>query len=50
MVVCASSPAGRVKIDSNVAENAIRPLALNRKNALLAGHDEGAWPGAGSYR
>ena len=26
-------------------ENAIRPLALNRKNALFAGHDEGgaAW-------
>ncbi len=23
-------------------ENAIRPLALNRKNALFAGHDEGA--------
>ena len=26
----------------NVVENAIRPLALNRKNALFAGHDEGA--------
>ncbi len=28
-----------------VVENAIRPLALNRKNALFAGHDEGgaAW-------
>ena len=28
-----------------VAENVIRPLALNRKNALFAGHDEGgaAW-------
>ena len=23
-------------------ENTIRPLALNRKNALFAGHDEGA--------
>ena len=23
-------------------ENRIRPLALNRKNALFAGHDEGA--------
>ena len=23
-------------------ENAIRPLALNRKNALFAGHDESA--------
>lgn len=36
---------GRVEIDSNAVENAIRPLALNRKNALFAGHDEGgrAW-------
>ena len=25
-----------------VVENATRPLALNRKNALFAGHDEGA--------
>ena len=36
---------GRVEIDSNGAENLIRPIALNRKNALFAGHDEGgkAW-------
>ena len=33
---------GRVEMDSNVVENTIRPLALNRKNALFAGHDEGA--------
>ena len=33
---------GRVEMDNNVAENRIRPLALNRKNALFAGHDEGA--------
>ena len=33
---------GRVKMYDNVVENAIRPLALNRKNALFAGHDEGA--------
>lgn len=32
---------GRVEIDSNAVENAIRPIALNRKNALFAGHDEG---------
>ena len=25
-----------------LVENTIRPLALNRKNALFAGHDEGA--------
>ena len=36
---------GRVEIDSNCVENLIRPVALNRKNALFAGHDEGgvAW-------
>ncbi len=37
---------GRVEMDNNVVENAIRPLALNRKNALFAGHDEGAAAGA----
>jgi hypothetical protein len=33
---------GRVEIDSNTVERAIRPLVLNRKNALFAGHDRGA--------
>ncbi len=33
---------GRVEIDSNAVENTIRPLSLQRKNALFAGHDEGA--------
>jgi transposase len=33
---------GRVEMDSNPVENMIRPLTLNRKNALFAGHDEGA--------
>jgi hypothetical protein len=28
-------------MDSNIVERAIRPIALNRKNALFAGHDEG---------
>jgi len=32
---------GRVEIDSNAVENTIRPIALNRKNVLFAGHDEG---------
>src|SRR5436190_9662938 len=32
---------GRVEIDSNVLERAIRPIALNRKNALFAGSDGG---------
>ena len=33
---------GRVEIDNNIVERAIRPLALNRKNALFAGSDGGA--------
>jgi len=32
---------GRVEIDSNIVERSIRPLALNRKNALFAGSDGG---------
>ena len=32
---------GRVEIDSNAIENAIRPVSLTSKNALFAGHDEG---------
>lgn len=32
---------GRVEMDTNPVENTIRPLTLNRKNALFAGHDEG---------
>jgi transposase len=33
---------GRIEIDTNVVERAIRPLALTRKNALFAGSDRGA--------
>ena len=29
-------------MDTNTVERSIRPLALNRKNALFAGHDRGA--------
>ncbi len=32
---------GRVDIDSNLVENAIRSPAMNRRNALFAGHDDG---------
>ncbi len=32
---------GRVDLDNNTVERSIRPLALNRKNALFAGSDEG---------
>lgn len=33
---------GRVELDNNSVERTIRPFALNRKNALFAGHDAGA--------
>ena len=33
---------GRIEMDTNTVEWSIRPLALNRKNALFAGHDRGA--------
>jgi len=33
---------GRIEMDTNAVERAMRPIALNRKNALFAGHDEGA--------
>jgi transposase len=32
---------GRIEIDSNSVERAMRPIALSRKNALFAGSDEG---------
>jgi transposase len=33
---------GRIELDSNTVERSMRPIALNRKNALFAGHDLGA--------
>jgi len=33
---------GRIELDTNSVERGIRPIILNRKNALFAGHDEGA--------
>jgi transposase len=32
---------GRIELDNNTVERSIRPIALNRKNALFAGSDEG---------
>jgi transposase len=34
--------AGRVELDNNTVERAIRPLAHSRKNSLFAGSDGGA--------
>ena len=38
---------GRLEMDTNTVERAIRPIALNRKNALFAGSDRGAQHWAG---
>lgn len=33
---------GRIEMDNNTVERTIRPITLNRKNALFAGHEQGA--------
>lgn len=33
---------GHLEIDTNNVKRTIRPIALNRENALFAGHDAGA--------
>ena len=38
---------GRINIDNNLIENAIRPLALGRKNYLFCGNDASACRAAG---
>ena len=40
---------GRVEIDNNLVENAIRPFALGRKNWIFSGSPEGANAGAIFY-
>jgi len=40
---------GRLEIDNNLVENAIRPIALGRKNYLFAGSHQGAEQAAAIY-
>lgn len=40
---------GRIEIDNNLAENAIRPFALGCKNWLFSGSPNGAKAGATFY-
>ena len=40
---------GRLEIDNNLVENAIRPIALGRKNYLFAGSHHGAEQAAAIY-
>jgi hypothetical protein len=34
---------GRLELDTNTVERAMRPVALGGKNALFAGADSGGW-------
>lgn len=49
--LCVFLTDGRIEIDNNTVERAIRPIALNRKNALFAGHDAAAenWAAIASF-
>lgn len=38
-MACCFLDDGRIELDNNTVERTIRPIALNRKNALFAGHD-----------
>lgn len=40
---------GKIEIDNNIAENAMRPIALGRKNYLFAGSDNGGNTAANIY-
>jgi transposase len=40
---------GRVEIDNNLMENAIRPTAVGKKNFLFIGHPEAGWYSAVIY-
>ena len=40
---------GRVEIDNNLVENAIRPTALGRKNWLFIGAEDAGWRSAIVY-
>ena len=37
---------GRIELDTNIVERSIRPIVINRKKALFAGHDQCVekWP------
>ena len=41
-VLCCFLDDGRVELDTNIIERAIRPIPLGRKNHLFAGSDGGA--------
>ena len=47
--LCAYAQHGQIEIDNNLVENAIRPLAIGRKNYLFAGSHEAAEMTAAMY-
>ncbi|NEN25605.1 IS66 family transposase [Cryomorpha ignava] len=47
--LCAYAQHGQVEIDNNLVENAIRPMAIGRKNYLFAGSHEAAEMTAAMY-
>ena len=40
---------GKIEIDNNAAERAMRPIAVSRKNWMFAGFDNGGHTAAGIY-
>ena len=40
---------GKIEIDNNAAERAMRPIAVGRKNWMFAGSDNGGHTAAGIY-
>ena len=40
---------GKIEIDNNAAERAMRPIAIGRKNWMFAGSDNGGHTAAGIY-
>lgn len=47
--LCAYTEHGQIEIDNNLAENAIRPIAIGRKNYLFAGSHQAAEMTAAMY-
>lgn len=47
--LCAYTKHGQIEIDNNLAENAIRPIAIGRKNYLFAGSHQAAEMTAAMY-
>lgn len=48
--LCVFLTYGRIEVDNNAVERTIRPIALNHKNALFAGHDAERRTGRSSPR